>query len=572
VTAAAPPPAPNRPLTLAERLRAAPVTTFFFACCLVVFGLATRTGSTEDIETLLRWGATERSLVWGGQGWRLFTSMFLHIGVVHLVWNLTAGFGASALLERTVGGARFAVIYLLSGVAGSAAAVVGHDAVTAGASGALFGVIGGVMVLHHRVLGSWKAVWAEPGLRQNIVMMALWLVMGPFMHFDSFAHGGGLLAGGLLTWVLVPLRVPALVGALVALAVFIGAALRPIPGFHDAYFARRAVAEAADRRDWKAVIAATSQKDLDPEFALYRAQALLFSDAADEAEAVLPLIATDALPARRVKTMVHLVVGKDAEAIKESSAGLLEAPDDIALLPLRASAFLAKGDGAAADRDAAHLLTLTPTAPAAILLRAQTLAASHRAAEAMVLLEGVKAEGDDAPKFQAMRLRLLILLGRRAEARDQLRSEVVVLADLDRWSLRCAVEAADGAFDEAEVACGHVGPELNELRAALSVGRDECEVARGRLQGTRQSPFSEAVLGLCALREGDVGEAERHAAQALAPDKSNVDGLLLQLAIGAVAGDASAARGKLNGFEAEATASVVWALLPDSAQALLPRP
>ena len=66
--------------------------------------------------------------------WRLFTSMFLHIGALHLVWNIAMGFTWTAPFERLVGPYRFAFIYLASGLAGSAASVIGHDAVSAGAS------------------------------------------------------------------------------------------------------------------------------------------------------------------------------------------------------------------------------------------------------------------------------------------------------------------------------------------------------------------------------------------------------------------------------------------------------
>jgi membrane associated rhomboid family serine protease len=76
---------------LLQRLLAAPVTTVLFAACIALFAVAESNGSTQSTETLLRYGAAWRGLVWKGEYWRLFTCMFLHIGVVHLVWNLTAG-------------------------------------------------------------------------------------------------------------------------------------------------------------------------------------------------------------------------------------------------------------------------------------------------------------------------------------------------------------------------------------------------------------------------------------------------------------------------------------------------
>ena len=127
---------------------------------------------------------------------------------------------------------RFLLVYLLSGIAGSAASVIGHDAVTAGASGALFGVVGGVLVIQRKTLGSWSALWAQPAQRTNLVMMAAWLVLGPFMGFDSFAHGGGLAAGAALTWTMLPLRKGNLGAAIAAIGLLVWISLRPIPGLH----------------------------------------------------------------------------------------------------------------------------------------------------------------------------------------------------------------------------------------------------------------------------------------------------------------------------------------------------
>lgn len=233
-----PEPPAGRPSFL-QQLRAAPVSATLFALCVLVFIAAERAGSTNDPQTLLQFGATWRGLVWRGEWWRLFTSMFLHIGVVHLVWNLYAGFSWTAPFERLVGPGRFLVVYLLSGLAGSAVSIIGHDAVSAGASGALFGVVGGSIVVQRKVHESWRALWALPDMRRNLLMMAVWLAIGPFVGFDSYAHGGGLVAGAALSWTLLPVRWGNLGAALAAIALVIWISLRPIPGLHDDWVARQ---------------------------------------------------------------------------------------------------------------------------------------------------------------------------------------------------------------------------------------------------------------------------------------------------------------------------------------------
>src|SRR6185369_4643944 len=134
-------------------------------------------------------------LVWQGQYWRLLTSMFLHIGAIHLLWNGYYGFRISTQVERTIGSGRFVVLYLMSGIAGSAASVIGHDAVSAGASGALFGLIGWQVATMRARLGSFRAMWATPEIRRQLGWIGAWFVLGAFAGFDNYAHAGGFVVG-----------------------------------------------------------------------------------------------------------------------------------------------------------------------------------------------------------------------------------------------------------------------------------------------------------------------------------------------------------------------------------------
>lgn len=213
------------------------MTTLVFAICIVVFVVAEMSGGTTNTMTLIRFGAVGRTWVWAGEYWRLGTSMFLHIGVLHLMCNAFFGFRLCALAEKQMGGFKFLALYLGSGVVGSAASVIGHNALSAGASGALFGIVGWMLVTLRVRAGSLRAFTQTPAIRQQLIWIAAWFVLGAFIGLDNYAHGGGLLFGGLYGWALAGtpgkqrrwrMATAAWVGALLVFA-----SLRPLPGLHQ---------------------------------------------------------------------------------------------------------------------------------------------------------------------------------------------------------------------------------------------------------------------------------------------------------------------------------------------------
>jgi len=212
-----------------EKIKRSPGTTALIAANIVVFTLAERAGNTQTIATLMQFGASERQAVWSGQYWRLFSAIFLHIGITHLIWNCYALLSLCSDVERELGLRRFLFVYLFSGVVASAASVVGHDVVAAGASGAGFGMIGVLLALRYRALGTLKAFAADRGVRRTALMMGIWLLLGAtVVAMDNFAHLGGLISGALLGLALT--RGPrAVLATTAALALFVGSALVPWP-------------------------------------------------------------------------------------------------------------------------------------------------------------------------------------------------------------------------------------------------------------------------------------------------------------------------------------------------------
>jgi membrane associated rhomboid family serine protease len=147
------------------------------------------------LDSLLRVGALDSRLVAAGEWWRLLTAVFVHIGVLHLAFNVYALLSVSSFLEGEIGPARYLALFLLTGLAGSSASYLFHPrVVSAGASGAIFGLIG-FAVTYFRREGS-----ARGGdIRAFMVRWALYaFLFGLFVGADNYAHAGGFAAGLLL--------------------------------------------------------------------------------------------------------------------------------------------------------------------------------------------------------------------------------------------------------------------------------------------------------------------------------------------------------------------------------------
>lgn len=405
------------------RVRSAPITVLLFALCIAVFVAAERTGSTTDIDTLLRFGATWRGRVWEGEWWRLFTSMFLHIGWLHLVWNVLAGFRWAAPIEKALGAARYLALYLASGVAGSALSVIGQDAVSAGASGALFGVIGADLVITRGRLGSWRALWDTPQERKKLMSVGLWFLIGPWAGFDNYAHAGGLMVGVALTSAFVSTRRANLVAAAALVVVVTALALRPVPMLHDEWTRRHDAYDAALRQDWSAVLELTRdvEQSKDPLLAEYRAVALEDTRRYAELTPLLPLL-SDVEGERSRRLALTLLAKKDFVGARATLATAMSShPSNRALSLALARVQLEQGDVAAAAETLQPMLAgdadaLTSTAWR-FLSHAQWRQGEQT--EALASLETADRL-DDAPSAQ--RLQVLVALDRADEARALLPS------------------------------------------------------------------------------------------------------------------------------------------------------
>ncbi len=165
-----------------------------FAVLVLAFGVPLMNPGAND---LLTWGANFAPLTTAGEWWRLVTCMFLHFGLIHIGFNMWVLKQVGPMVERLLGSPGFLVMYLGSGVVGSLLSTwFNPDVVSAGASGAVFGVIGallGVLVLGHGVIP--RATLAR--LRRSVFTFVLLNVYLGFSvpGIDMAAHLGGLGMG-----------------------------------------------------------------------------------------------------------------------------------------------------------------------------------------------------------------------------------------------------------------------------------------------------------------------------------------------------------------------------------------
>jgi membrane associated rhomboid family serine protease len=136
-------------------------------------------------------GALYGPAVAAGDWWRLFTAAFLHYGPIHLGLNMLALWWFGQPLEHALGRARFLLLYLVSGLCGSAGALLlTPTSVTVGASGAIFGILGAALVLERQ--GS--MVFGGQALTMIVINLAFTFAVG---GISIGGHIGGLVGGAL---------------------------------------------------------------------------------------------------------------------------------------------------------------------------------------------------------------------------------------------------------------------------------------------------------------------------------------------------------------------------------------
>ena len=204
----------------------------------------------------LRWGANFGPITKEGEWWRLLASAFLHFGLVHLLMNMWALWGAGNLVERLFGNLGFLALYVFAGLAGGFASLYWNadTVVSAGASGAIFGVYGALAAYVLREPGSVPKSVLKSLTGSTIAFLGYSIFLGLMVsNIDNAAHAGGFAGGFGLAWMLarpleprVPLSAARAFSAAAAAALVLALLFALLPPAKYSYAAQKAATAAIE--------------------------------------------------------------------------------------------------------------------------------------------------------------------------------------------------------------------------------------------------------------------------------------------------------------------------------------
>ncbi|GGM31553.1 rhomboid protease GluP [Paraliobacillus quinghaiensis] len=168
------------------------LTYWILAVNVLMFILLELQGGSTSTDILLQFGAKYNPAIIDGEWWRIISSMFLHIGLLHLVMNMLALHIVGSIVEQIYGSKRFLIIYFFAGIMGGLTSFALNPQLAAGASGAIFGLFGALLFFgfHHQRIFFQTMGW------NVIVIIAFNIVFGfVVQQIDNGAHIGGLIGG-----------------------------------------------------------------------------------------------------------------------------------------------------------------------------------------------------------------------------------------------------------------------------------------------------------------------------------------------------------------------------------------
>lgn len=158
-----------------------------------------------DSNLLIDFGANFAEYVAAGQYWRLITANFLHVGIVHLLFNSYALYGLGIQVEAVYGHRRFVTLYVLSGISGAIFSYIFTHGLSAGASTSLFGLFAALVVFFFKQRKLLGATGQQQLIRLGVTLAAnVYLGLSPGSRIDNWGHVGGFVGGLILAWFFCP--------------------------------------------------------------------------------------------------------------------------------------------------------------------------------------------------------------------------------------------------------------------------------------------------------------------------------------------------------------------------------
>lgn len=184
-------------------------TFLFLGVNIAMFLLMEFAGSTTDPGTLMAFGVKSNPAINSGEWWRFIMPIFIHIGLLHLFFNSYALWMVGQQVEKLYGGARFVLIYVLTGIAGVLGSYIYNpDTISAGASGAIMGLFGALLVFGVRYRRSIPPFFKQAVGTGVLPVIVINLIIGfTIPAIDNSAHISGLLGGAVLA-AIIPFQRP----------------------------------------------------------------------------------------------------------------------------------------------------------------------------------------------------------------------------------------------------------------------------------------------------------------------------------------------------------------------------
>jgi rhomboid protease GluP len=179
-------------------------TLWLIGIYVVAFIWEVATGALASQDAIMAAGALRGDEVWNGEVWRLASATFLHGGVEHIVGNSVMMFIVGMGLEHALGTRQMIWVYGAAGLGGSLLSALLNSGPSVGASGAIFGVMAGLVAVLHRHSG--RIHVRDRRIALVLGLWALWQLFNGFFtpYIDNWAHLGGAITGFAVAWRMEP--------------------------------------------------------------------------------------------------------------------------------------------------------------------------------------------------------------------------------------------------------------------------------------------------------------------------------------------------------------------------------